>query len=39
MEITNETTKIQFKCPKCERICISIEKDGICGSPKCRRDL
>ena len=39
METTNKTIKVQFKCPKCERVCISIEGDGICGSPACRKNI
>jgi len=34
-----EPKKINFRCPICKRVCISIESDGICASPKCRKGL
>jgi hypothetical protein len=33
-----QSAKNGFRCKKCGRVCGWIEKDGICGAPKCRAE-
>lgn len=34
-----EQNKTIFRCSQCNRVVAGIEADGICGSPKCRKNL